>query len=35
LMNEQKLSKTEIDKMVMKNFLEQKAMNSQQETPLL
>jgi ribonuclease D len=35
LMNEQKLSKTEIDKMVMKNFLEQKALNNQQETPLL
>ena len=35
LMTEQKLSKTEIDKMVMKNFLEQKALNNQQETPLL
>ncbi|MDD4968353.1 MAG: 3'-5' exonuclease domain-containing protein 2 [Paludibacter sp.] len=36
LMNEQKLSKTEIEKMVMKNFLEQKALNNQQqETPLL
>jgi len=35
LMNEQKLSKTEIDKMVMKNFLEQKALNNQHETPLL
>lgn len=35
LMTEPKLSKTEIDKMVMKNFLEQKAMNNQQETPLL
>jgi len=35
LMTEQKLTKTEIDKMVMKNFLEQKALNTQQETPLL
>jgi len=35
LMNEQKLSKTEVDKMVMKNFLEQKALNNQHETPLL
>lgn len=35
LMTEQKLSRTEIDKMVMQNVLEQKAMNSQQETPLL
>jgi len=35
LMTEQKLSKTEIDKMVMKNFLEQKALNTQHETPLL
>jgi len=35
LMTEQKLSKTEIDKMIMKNFLEQKALNNQQETPLL
>ena len=35
LMTEQKLSRTEIDKMVMQSVLEQKAMNSQQETPLL
>lgn len=35
LMNEQKLSKMEIDKMVMQSVLEQKAMNSQQEPPLV
>jgi ribonuclease D len=35
LMTEQKLSRTEIDKMVMQSVLEQKAMNSQHETPLL
>ena len=35
LITEKKLSKIEIDKMVLENFLEQKALNSQQETPLL
>ena len=35
LLTEQKLSRTEIDKMVMQSVLEQKAMNSQHETPLL
>jgi ribonuclease D len=35
LMNENKLSQKEIEKMVFENFLEQKALNSQPETPLL
>jgi ribonuclease D len=35
LITEKKLSKNEIDKMVLDNFLEQKALNTQQETPLL
>jgi len=35
LITEKKLSKNEIDKMVFDNFMEQKAMNSQHETPLL
>ena len=35
LMTETKLSKGEIDKMVMQSILEQKALNNQAETPLL
>ena len=35
LMNEQKLTKIEIDKMVLQSVLEQKALNNQPETPLL
>ena len=35
LMNEQKLTKNEIDKMVLQSVLEQKALNNQPETPLL
>jgi ribonuclease D len=35
LMNENKLTQKEIEKMVFDNFLEQKALNSQPETPLL
>ena len=35
LMNEKKLSKNEIEKMVFDNFIQQKALNSQPETPLL
>ena len=35
LMTEKKLSKTEIEKMVFDNFLEQKALREQPETPLL
>lgn len=35
LMTETKLSKVEIDKMVMQSVLEQKALNNQPETPLL
>lgn len=35
LITEKKLSKNEIDKMVLDNLLEQKAMNNQQETPIL
>ena len=35
LITEKKLSKNEIDKMVFDNFMEQNAMNSQHETPLL
>jgi ribonuclease D len=35
LMNEKMLSQKEIEKMVFENFLEQKALNNQPETPLL
>ena len=35
LMTEQKLSKNEIEKIVFENFLEQKALREQPETPLL
>jgi len=35
LMTEKKLTKNEIDKMVLENMLEQRAMNNQAETPIL
>jgi ribonuclease D len=35
LMTEKKLTKIEIDKMVLQSMLDQKAMNNQQETPLV
>ncbi len=35
LITEKKLTKIEIDKMVLENMLEQRAMNSQPETPIL